>query len=121
LAIAPSVRPIADAVPFGIVCSCAARIPIEPGRWPQRSRPEAVGGDSGQSRDGPSWHNLSKLELARRQCPDDERDLQSGQAAAERCRSAEAAVAALVPGVGELQLRALAALVASLLRQSHCG
>ncbi len=40
-------------------------------------------------------------EATDRQCPDDERHLQSGQAAAERCRAAEAAVAALVPGVGD--------------------
>jgi len=61
----PSVRPIADAVPFGIIFSCAANVPIEPGRWPQRSRPEAVGGQRTEEGRATCWLNLSKSEPAR--------------------------------------------------------
>jgi len=31
------------AIRIVVVFSCHSRIPIEPGRWPQRSRPEALG------------------------------------------------------------------------------
>jgi len=46
----PSIRRIAGAISFRIVFSCPSRIPIEPGRWLQRSRAEALLGQGRERR-----------------------------------------------------------------------
>ena len=56
-------------------------------------------GIGGEAKDRPLFRSTVRQDEATdRQCPDQQGDLRAGQAAAERCRAAVAAVAALASG-----------------------